>query len=333
MPQPRKALVSLDSTPYYHCISRCVRRAYLCGKDPHTKKSYEHRRQWIEDKILELSHIFAIDVCSYAIMHNHYHVLLHINQLQAETWSYKDVIERWHLLFNGTVLSQRYLNNEITTKAELTVLSKLVDEWRSRLMNISWFLRIINEGIAREANQEDNCTGRFWEGRFHSQAILDEKALAACMAYIDLNPIRAAIAKTPEASHHTSIRQRIKAAQRSNTPNKMKQQPDTLFAFVGNPRKDMPLGLPFKLTDYIELVDWTGRILRNTKRGSIPNCLPPALERLGIEADNWIYLTENFERPFKNFAGSVISMKRCCQKIGKAWFHGIGESERLFSSS
>jgi len=252
MPLPRYSQISLDATPYYHCISRCVRRAFLCGKDSVTGNSFEHRRQWIEDKLLELSQIFCIDLCAYAVMSNHYHVVLHIHKEQALSLSTDDVICRWHQLFKGSLLSQRFLRNEALSKAELTALNNQVDTWRARLMDISWFMRCMNEAIARQSNEEDNCTGRFWEGRYKCQALLDESALAACMAYVDLNPIRAAISTAPETSDYTSIKKRITKSQTVTIPNHPNQQNKQLMSFVGNPRKEMPHGLPFRLTDYIE---------------------------------------------------------------------------------
>ena len=316
MPKPRYAQVSLEATPYYHCIARCVRRAFLCGTDIATGECYEHRRQWLEDRLLELADIFAIDICSYAIMSNHYHVVLHVNKAQAKAWQYDDVIHQWHRLFSGNALSQAYVKGKHQGKAERDALNELVVVWRARLMDISWLMRVLNEDIARQANHEDKCSGRFWEGRYKSQALLDEAALAACMAYVDLNPIRAAMAKAPETSDHTSIKRRIGFALKSQHPNHKNQQAHKLFPFVGNLRKDMPEGLPFKLTDYIELVEWTGKQMRSDKRGAIDENLPPILQRLNFETDNWMYLTNHFESKLKGLVGSVFKLKQACNKLG-----------------
>jgi len=333
MPKPRKSLVSLEATPYYHCVSRCVRRAFLCGEDKLTGKNFEHRRQWIEDRLLVLANIFAIEIAAYAVMSNHYHVVLHINHEQALSWSELEVVEHWHRLFKGSLLSQRFYQGDVLNKAELNALSEQVCEWRDRLMSISWFMRCTNEPIAREANHEDEATGRFWEGRFKSQALLDEKALAACMAYVDLNPIRARMAESPEQSDHTSVKQRIEQALKTQQPYKPDQQPDSLFAFAGNPRKNMPDGIPFNLADYLELVDWSGRIIREDKKGYIPDHLPTILQRLDMDARHWLYLTKNFEQPFKGLVGAAHHVRKACEDLGKCWVHGISQCEKLFSSS
>lgn len=330
MPTARKNQISLDATPYYHCVSRCVRRAFLCAEDNVTGQNYEHRRGWIEDKILELADVFALDVCAYAIMSNHYHVVLHIDNEQALNWSFDEVIHQWHQLFKGCVLSQRYLKGENLGQAEFRVLSDIVFQWRKRLMDISWFMRCLNESIARQANVEDNCTGRFWEGRFKSQALLDEAALAACMAYVDLNPIRATMAKTPETSEYTSIKQRIKKAETVHASNHLHQQVKSLMPFAGNPRKDIPKGLPFRLTDYIELVEWTGRILRDDKRGAIDDTTPPLLERLNIEAKHWGYMTQHFESRFKGLVGSVYKLKLACEQMGLQRTPGLAPCKECF---
>lgn len=324
MPSPRKHIISLDATPYYHVTSRCVRRAFLCGFDSATGKSFEHRRQWIEDRILLLGQIFAIDVCAYAVMSNHFHVVLHIDVAKAQQWSDLDVCRRWHQLCAGTLLTQRLERGDPLSAVELDAVRFKLEEWRLRLCSISWFMKLLNEPIAREANREDGCTGKFWESRFKSQALLDEKALAACLAYVDLNPVRAKMAKTPEASDHTSIQRRIIAKIDNSS-----EQPKTLMPFAGNPREPMPKGLPFRLDDYLNLVDWTGRILRDDKRGAIPNHLPPILDRLAIDPKHWMFMTQNFESKFKSMVGGWYELKSAYRRLGYRRTPGLQPCKQL----
>jgi REP element-mobilizing transposase RayT len=258
MARARKKLISLTDTRYYHCIARCVRRAFLCGRDEFSGKDYEHRRQWIVDRLFELADIFAIDVVAYSVLSNHYHTILQINSEQANEWSVDEVIARWTRLFSGHPLVQRYQNGEQLDAALLQTVSGFAEEWREHLSSVSWFMRCLNEHIAREANAEDHCTGRFWEGRFKSQALLDEAALLTCMCYVDLNPVRAGLTESPESSDFTSVQERI--ANR-RTPVQQKR----LVPLIGNERQHAdPDGIHFHTDDYLALVDWTGYSRRQT---------------------------------------------------------------------
>ncbi|WP_342808263.1 transposase [Alteromonas sp. M12] len=309
MPLARKRQICLADTPYYHCVSRCVRRAFLCGEDKLTGKSYEHRRQWVEDRLLFLTTVFAIEVCAYAVMSNHTHVVLHVNSAKVKNWSGKEIAQRWHKLHKGTLLSQKLTSKEapVFTEAELITLQSTLAVYRSRLTDISWFMRELNEPIARQANQEDNCTGHFWEGRFKSQALLDEHALTACMVYVDLNPIRAKMASTPESSKHTSVRRRIHDFKKG-------YQPSTLLPFVGNPIQPQPPGLMFDLIDYLKLVDLSGRIIVPNKRGAIDMNDSPILQRLGSDEQMWQDMFLTFETTFSVAAGQSGTLKRYKRK-------------------
>jgi REP element-mobilizing transposase RayT len=290
MPKPRSSQVSLIDTLYYHCVSRCVRRAFLCGTDKYSGTSYEHRRAWVEDKVLWLPSVFAIGICAYAVMSNHVHLVLCVDKDKAMSWSDKQVVGRWHRLHRGTLLSQKFMRKELLSESEWISLKETTAVYRQRLYDISWLMASLSEPIARQANKEDGCTGRFWEGRFKSQALLDDAAVLSCMAYVDLNPIRAKMATTPETSNHTSIQKRTKAIQQH------KRQPHKLLPFVGNPRQDMPQGVPFSLQGYCELVDTTGRIIRADKAGAIDSSQSPILRRLGLSEEQWITLTTEFEQ-------------------------------------
>jgi len=273
-----------------------------------------------------LTEVFALDLAAYAVMSNHYHVILYIDKKSADKWPLLEVIDRWQKIFKASSLAQRYLNGDTLDRCELKALKEVASIWRERLTDISWFMRCLNETIARQANAEDQCTGRFWEGRFKSQALLDERALAACMAYVDLNPIRANMAKTPEDSDHTSIQQRIRAAISG-------EQPKSLLPFVGDERLNMPKGLPFRLDHYLELVDWSGRHLAPRKHGAIAEDTPPILERLGISPKHWLYLNRNFESRFKGLVGSAEAVRNACRQCNKRWVHGISDCQRYLSAT
>jgi len=274
----RSQQVSLDHTPYYHCTTRCVRRAFLCGKDRYSGNDFEHRRQWLEGRLTMLSMVFAIDLLAYAIMSNHYHVVIRINADKAASWSNDEVVERWKKLYSPP-----------DHPADLAQ----VELWRERLMSLSWFMRAINEPLARLANREDQCKGRFWEGRFKSQALLDESALLRCMAYVDLNPVRAGIATTPESSLHTSVKARIDGHSHHLLP----------FQTQSN-RSDA--AIPFELNDYLELIDWTGRALRPDKRGAIGTREPPILSRIGWASDTWVKEMRYYGKWYYRAVGSIF---------------------------
>ena len=221
MTRARYSQVSLDSTSYYHCICRCVRRAFLCGQDHYSGQDYEHRRQWVVDRLAVLGEVFAIDLCAYAVMSNHYHVVLRINQKKALGWSDQEVAERWMQLFSGPLIVKRWLKGETEAAQDLKA-EEIVQTWRERLYDLGWFMKCLNEYLARKANEEDCCKGRFWESRYKCQALLDEKAVLQCMAYVDLNPVRAAMEETPEESDYTSIQQRSEAISQGDGDNKQR---------------------------------------------------------------------------------------------------------------
>ncbi len=151
------------------------------------------------------------------------------------------------------------------------------------------------------------------------------------MAYVDLNPIRAKMADTPETSEHTSIKKRCEKAKSTEQPDSHEQQADALLPFAGNPRKDMPKGLPFRLTDYLELVDWTGRCVRENKRGAIDSSLPSVLERLQIDSKHWLYLSQHFESQFKGLVGTAFRIKEAASKLGYQRAPGINQSIPLIT--
>lgn len=323
MPTPRCQQISLQATPYYHCVSRCVRRAFLCGKDVYTNKNFDHRRDWIEKRLLFLAHVFCIDVCAYAVMSNHFHVVLHIDKEKALSLSDIEVVERWHKVCRGTLVTREFASNGTVSKFLQPTLNSTVNVYRKRLFDISWFMRLLNEPIARMANEEDECTGKFWEGRFRSQALLDDAALAACMAYVDLNPIRAGIVKTTRESLHTSINLRVKAAMSGKQPGVLKK-----FSETGIEEKQHCL--PFRKTDYLELVEVTARAIQNRNSGYIQGDRSALLAQVNLNESSWLILVTKLEYYFSGAIGQCQSISEFCNIIDKHRRTHLHVSKRLF---
>jgi len=361
MTVPRKQLIDLQSTPYYHVMNRCVRRAFLCGVDHYSGHCYEHRRQWIVDKIKFLSSVFAIDICAYAIMSNHYHLVLRVNQDEASQWSAREVIRRWCQVYGGPSFVHDYLALEPQSASELYMINELARVWRNRLHDISWFMRSLNEYIARQANAEDECKGRFWQGRFKSQALLDEGALLTCMVYVDLNPIRAGIATSLETSDYTSIKERIvtvaktlklakkRITQDSQATSKVrKSQISTsnindsgtiraktkfqkpLLGFIGSQQIDNLPGIPYNLIDYFSLIEWTGGVIRGDIERAILNNVKPLLHRLSLNANAWVDAVREFKQRFGIAIGSEDALRRYSHNLSSRWLHGKLAIQRLY---
>jgi REP element-mobilizing transposase RayT len=305
-------------TPYYHVYSRCVRRAFLCGVDRHTGKSYEHRRAWIEDRVRVLSSLFSVELCAYAVMSNHYHLVVKLNPAESDNWTDDEVLERWTSLFRGPSLVQRRRAGEALNSAELDTVREIAAVYRRRLGSLSWFMKCLNEPIARKANSEDGCSGHFWEARFCSQPLRSDQALLAAMAYVDLNPVRARLAETPEASEYTSVRARLQsdrqAPTRAGPVTRMLERGELHhFEFPIRPllefanrveRTDCANGaagpFPVSEADYLQLLDQTGRLIVAGKRGRLDPSVAPILDRIELSPKQWAWASTNFRQNYRS---------------------------------
>ncbi|MDZ7792082.1 MAG: transposase [Xanthomonadales bacterium] len=330
MTYPRSHLVSDEEPGFYHCVSRCVRRAFLCGRDSCSGRSFEHRRQWIEDRILELAEHFAVSVFAYAVMSNHFHIVLRNDPQQARIWSDREIAERWLALFPGSISDRD--DPACVEKATLALLgnAERLDVIRQRLGSISWFMRALNEPIARLANREDGCTRRFWEGRFKCQALLDEQAVLSCMAYVDLNPVRAGMCETLRDSRHTSVRHRLESA-RSAIGKTLGREPQNEGL---KPVAGLNVDTLSDLTEcsYIDLVRWTGLQANPNKRGKLSaaeETPPEGLWGVASHPREWMRRVEGTESRYYRAIGSAETLMLRAADLGQRWMKGVSREFAL----
>ncbi len=347
----RKEIINEAESGFYHVMVRCVRQAFLCGYDKYSKRNYDHRKFWIRDRLKHLSGIFGVQVYSYAILCNHYHLALRNRPDLVAEWSDEEVVRRWWKLF-----PKRHKRNGKAappTKEEIEELlqdRETVLRAREKLSSISFFMQLQNQFIARRSNLEDQCKGRFFDGRFRCTRLEDIPAIGACMHYIELNPIRAGVAKTIEESEFTSAFERLvgeKAKKRVSKYMSQKRKGETLTKrqelFLKKERGklresqwlaalDEP-GSPFEgfsVLDYLEMVETAGRFVRKGKRGAVPESLPPLLSRLELDTERWLEVVKSFGKLFFRVAGKAGSLEKAARQAGRSYFHGIRACRRLF---
>ena len=297
----RAHLIDPAVTRWYHCVTRCVRRAFLLGEG----EGANDRKIWIDRRIEELSQIFSIAIGGFSIMDNHIHLLARLDPEVAAGWSDEEVVRRW-----GRLFPPRDKKREPLPVTQVWVEDRLKQpEWvatvRARLQSLSWFMKCLKEPLARLANRQDKTRGFFFEGRFKSVAILDEESLLAVCAYIDLNPVAAGIAETPEESAHTAIKERVDHVKAQGRSDDLREAQNGSVAGsaaaaaledshwfcpiedrrrVDSPREGMIEG--FSLGSYLLLVDYTGRLFREGK-AMISREVAGIFQRLGTDADTW----------------------------------------------
>jgi len=316
MSHARSKLIPPGHPVFVHVTTRCVRRAWLFGKDRFSNRRFDYRCGLIEARVRDLADAFAVGVYAFAWMANHYHLALAVRPDAVRSWSDEEVIDRWQRIYRSKCDKR---NTE--RRAQMLADPEQMRVTRERLASLSWFMKCLNEHVSRIANAEDKAQGHFWEARFKSQVLLDERALLAAMAYVDLNPIRAGIACNLMGSRNTSIRQRCKA---------VRGNPEFAAEWVrpiwGVAVHTMP---PITVGEYIELVDDTGRQVRKDKRGAISAAEPRALQKLGISPDHWTRKVKGVGSGFWRVVGTVEEIQEKATAMQQHFLRGIGFARAL----
>lgn len=362
MPRTKRKLVAPDGVSVtLHCYSRCVRRAYLCGIDQETTQNFDYRKAWIQSRLEFLASIFAIDILGFAVMDNHFHLICRTRPDISQSWDDQEVAKRWYRLFpkrrttDGQPASPSKVElDEVLSQPATQKHTNRADQLRTNLQCISWLMKSICEYIAKRANREDDVTGSFWEGRFKAQKLLNEQAILASAAYVDLNPIRAARANSPEQSKFTSIYERIQANKKRNkssnyrkrlssrradflSPVQLSQRTsnasmaDDLKMISRKPSRVSDKGfLRMSFEKYLLLLEWTGRQLHSEKRGRIPPNLAPIFERLELNSDTWLDCVQNFARWFGWAVGSDRQLDEEKKRCGRQRMRGRPQAASAF---
>jgi len=325
----RKEVVDNQTAGFYHCTNRCVRRTFLCGVDELTGHNYSHRKDWLENRMLELCDIFSVDIYAYAVMDNHYHIVLHLDPLEPQNWSKEEVAERWLCAYAGSGDPKFAKQRELKKQAIIADKAKL-KLYRERLGSLSWFMSRLNEPLAKQSNKEENCTGSFWEGRYSAQALLDEAAVFSCMAYVDLNPVRAKITEKLDESNNTSIKKRLDEIKQIE-PIDVQAKFDTAISAISNQVSSKKLSISIK--SYIELVEWTGKNIRYPHKAAMPLNISSCLKQLNLQQNHWLKQLEHFDQHYCHVIGSMELIKQKAKQLKKRCLKGMSAAKHLYEQT
>ena len=341
----RRKILGNRRKAIFHCWTRCVRGAFLCGHDRATGKDFSHRRRWIVTREEQVAGLFAIDIEFRSEMSNHLHLVLRTRPDVARRWSREEVARRWLTATRmAKCMSDDLPAPDPKRVKELAKNKKRIARLRRRLSNVSWLMGLLCENIARRANKEDECRGHFWESRYKCRECTDENAILLCGIYVDLNPIMAGEAKSPETARYTSIFQRLEArGQRANARNRAdgwlgvltwdrKTERDAdrlLLSRTGRRASDQGL-LSITLDEYLKLLKWTARLLTSGQRQKIPVDLEAILDRLDLEPDAWQETLESYDTSFCHAVGPPASLEKVARRMGVRHLKGISAARRIF---
>jgi hypothetical protein len=350
MTMARREIIGVESSRgIYHCMVRCVRRAYLCGEDAYSGRNYDHRKEWIRGRLGLLTRSFGVDLLTYAVMSNHIHTVLRTRPDLVAAWSDEEVAERWLSVYTPRHVGEDgqpvYEVRERDIEYLLEDTTRVV-EIRKRLSSLSWFMKALNEHISRRANREDDCKGRFWESRFKSQRLENEAAVLACMCYVDLNPVRAKLAEGLEDSVFTGAYDRImakKASERlkqlesAKVPKTARDQKEQQLQKVitrCNELVDLSGGqTPFSYLDesaYLNILDWTGRQMRSDKPEHINPETRLLLEGMELDANEWVRTVQRYNTLFGAIAGSIDQLRKVAAETGRCWLKGCKKAAFIY---
>lgn len=344
MTKARSKIVDPNTTRWYHCISRCVRKAFLLQSGDPARGGFD-AKAWIEERLRFLAELFAVQVGGFSIMDSHFHILLRLNIELVKEWSAAEVVRRALLLH-----PPRDSKRQLVQVTQAMIEEKAQDEafvakYRKYLGSLSWFMKSLKEPLSRLANKADGCKGAFFEGRFKSIAILDFESLMSVCSYIDLNPVAAGMTSTPEASPHTSVKERVDhvMAQGRVADLRAYLQGSVLASqaaagleeglwlipiedrrLIDSEREGFMVG--FTLGNYLALVEQTGRMLREGKASIAPD-LADIFDRLGTTAARWEKRVKKLDsdRPYGAFmAASRERLDEVAQSLGQRRLVNVG---------